>query len=151
MTFDKLKELGTMVHEDDYYDNGIYLYTVSYWVYNGDLYRHEEHLNQFQYTGRTNTKICSDDEANYYMEQFPEEDAKKCAELMAEYIQAGELLSTKEHRIAAGLTQEEFSDLFEIPIDTVKNWDSGRREPPIWAKKLIIKELERLKGDKKKN
>lgn len=146
MKFDRLKEVGTMVHEDDFYDNGIYLYTVSYWVYNGDLYRHEYHSNQRQYTGRTKTEICSDDEANYYMEQFPEEDAKKCVELMKEYIQSGKLLSIKEYRIAAGLTQEEFSNLFEIPIDTVKNWDSGRREPPVWAKKLIIKELERMKG-----
>lgn len=146
MTFDKLKKIGTMVHEDDYYDNGIYLYTVSYWVYNGALYRHEEHPNQLEYTGRTKTEMCSDDEANYYIEQFPEEDAKKCVELMKEYIQSGKLLSIKEYRIAAGLTQEEFSELFEIPIDTVKNWDSGRREPPVWAKKLIIKELERMKG-----
>lgn len=146
MTFGKLKKIGTMVHEDDFYDNGIYLYTVSYWVYNGALYRHEEHPNQLQYTGRTKAEICSDDEANYYMEQFPEEDAKKCVELMGEYIQAGKLLSIKDYRIAVGMTQEEFSDLFEIPIDTVKSWDSGRREPPIWAKKLIIKELERMKG-----
>lgn len=146
MTFEKLKKAGTMVHEDDFYDNGIYLYTVSYWVYNGDLYRHEEHPNQLQYTGKTRTEICSDDEANYYMEQFPEEDAKKCVELMGEYIRIGKLLSIKDCRIAAGMTQEEFSDLFEIPIDTVKNWDSGRREPPVWVKKLIIKELERMKG-----
>lgn len=146
MTFEKLKKVGTMVHEDDYYDNGIYLYTVSYWVYNGALYRHEEHPNQHQYTGRTNTTICSDDEANYYMERFPEKDAKKCVELMAEYIQSGKMLSIKDYRISVGMTQEEFSNFFEIPIDTVKNWDSGRREPPIWAKKLIIKELERMKG-----
>lgn len=146
MTFEKLKKAGTIVHEDDFYDNGIYLYTVSYWVCNGDLYRHEEHPNQVQYTGRTKTEICSDDAANYYMEQFPEEDEKKCVELMGKYIRAGKLLSIKDYRIASGMTQEEFSDLFEIPIDTVKNWDSGRREPPIWAKKLIIKELERMKG-----
>lgn len=52
----------------------------------------------------------------------------------------------KEYRKAACLTQEEFSRMFEIPIDTVKNWDSGRRKPPEWAEKLIIKELERMKG-----
>lgn len=52
----------------------------------------------------------------------------------------------KEYRKDAGLTQEEFSRIFEIPLDTVKNWDSGRRKPPAWAEKLIIKELERLKG-----
>lgn len=145
MTFDKLKKIGTMVHEDDYYDNGIYLYTISYWVYNGALYKHEEHPNQLRYTGKTKTEVCSDDEANYYMEQFPEDDAKKCVELMAEYVRNGELLSIKDYRISAGLTQEEFSDLFEIPIDTVKNWDSGRRNPPVWVKKLIIEKLEQIK------
>lgn len=55
-------------------------------------------------------------------------------------------ISIKEKRIEIGLTQEQFSKLFEIPIDTVKNWDSGRREPPEWVEKLIIKELERMKG-----
>lgn len=49
-------------------------------------------------------------------------------------------------RISAGLTQEEFSKLFEIPIDTVKGWDSGRRKPPEWAEKLIIEKLKRMKG-----
>lgn len=50
-------------------------------------------------------------------------------------------------RIAAGLTQKQFSELFEIPLDTVKGWDSGRRKPPEWAERLIIKELERMKGE----
>lgn len=52
----------------------------------------------------------------------------------------------KECRKAAGLTQKQFSEIFEIPIDVVKSWDSGRRKPPEWAEKLIIKELERIKG-----
>ena len=52
----------------------------------------------------------------------------------------------KQCRKKAGLTQKEFSTLFEIPIDVVKSWDSGRRKPPEWAEKLIIKELDRMKG-----
>lgn len=55
-------------------------------------------------------------------------------------------MEIKEYRQAAGLTQKQFSELFEIPIDVVKSWDSGRRTPPEWTKKLIIKELERMKG-----
>lgn len=51
----------------------------------------------------------------------------------------------KDHRQAAGLTQKQFSDLFEIPIDVVKSWDSGRRKPPTWAEKLIIEKLNTLK------
>lgn len=52
----------------------------------------------------------------------------------------------KEHRQAAGLTQEEFSKLFEIPLDTVKNWDSGRRKPPEWVEKLIAEKLDTIKN-----
>lgn len=54
-------------------------------------------------------------------------------------------MDIKECRKSAGLTQKQFSELFEIPVDTVKNWDSGRRKPPEWAEKLIIEKLERMK------
>lgn len=57
-------------------------------------------------------------------------------------------MKIKEYRQAAGLTQEEFSKLFEIPLDTVKNWDSGRRNPPEWAGKLIIEKLENIRNEK---
>ncbi|MEY8265148.1 hypothetical protein AALA79_02025 [Lachnospiraceae bacterium 64-25] len=52
----------------------------------------------------------------------------------------------KEYRKAAGLTQKQFSDLFKIPLDTVKSWDCGRRKPTKVEEKLIIKELERMKN-----
>lgn len=57
----------------------------------------------------------------------------------------GSKMEIKKHRQAAGLTQQQFSDMFEIPLDTVKNWDAGRRYPPVWAEKLIIEKLETLK------
>lgn len=60
-------------------------------------------------------------------------------------IEDGILMTIKEHRQAAGLTQQQFAELFDIPIDTVKAWDSGRRKPPEWAEKLIIKDLGRMK------
>lgn len=53
----------------------------------------------------------------------------------------------KEYRKAAGLTQKQFSEMFEIPLDVVKSWDSGRRKPAAWAEKLIIKELERMQKE----
>lgn len=53
----------------------------------------------------------------------------------------------KDHRQAAGLTQKQFSELFEIPIDVIKSWDSGRRKPPEWAERLIIKELDRMQKE----
>lgn len=53
-------------------------------------------------------------------------------------------MSIKEARIAAGLTQAQFSKMFEIPTDVVKSWDAGRRKPPIWAEKLIIEKLNKI-------
>lgn len=47
----------------------------------------------------------------------------------------------KDMRINAGMTQQEFADFFEIPIDVVKSWESGRRSPTKWAEKLIIEKL----------
>lgn len=49
----------------------------------------------------------------------------------------------KTYRKKSGLTQKQFSELFGIPIDVVKSWDSGRRNPPAWAENMIIKELEK--------
>lgn len=47
----------------------------------------------------------------------------------------------KDMRINAGMTQKEFADFFEIPIDVVKSWETGRRSPSEWAKKLIIEKM----------
>lgn len=53
----------------------------------------------------------------------------------------------KEYRQAAGLTQKQFSELFDppIPIDTIKKWDSGQKKPPAWVEGLIIEKLNTLK------
>lgn len=56
-------------------------------------------------------------------------------------------MTIKEYRQAVGLTQKQFSELFDppIPIDTIKSWDCGRTTPPDWVEGLIIEKLERLK------
>ena len=43
-----------------------------------------------------------------------------------------------EKRQELGLTQKEFSQLLDIPIDVVKSWDCGRRKPPTWVSNLIL-------------
>lgn len=53
-------------------------------------------------------------------------------------------MEIKEARLAAGLSQAKMSEILGIPIRTIENWESGRRNPPKWAKKLIVKELERI-------
>lgn len=50
----------------------------------------------------------------------------------------------KDCRKELGLTQKQFSELFKIPLDVVKSWDSGRRKPPEWAELLIIEKLETI-------
>lgn len=52
----------------------------------------------------------------------------------------------KEYRQAAGLTQKEFSELFDppIPIDTIKKWDAGKMSPPDWVEGMIIEKLDRV-------
>lgn len=57
----------------------------------------------------------------------------------------------KEYREMAGLSQKQFSELFDppIPINTIKNWDCGRKTTPDWVEALIIEHLERLKEQQK--
>lgn len=56
-------------------------------------------------------------------------------------------MTIKEHRKVAGLTQQQFAELFNIPVDTVKAWDCGRRKADRLKEKLIIEKLERMVGD----
>lgn len=51
----------------------------------------------------------------------------------------------KSARLAAGLTQEEMSKRFGIPLSTIKRWDSGVSIPPEWAARLILEKLEEEK------
>lgn len=57
-------------------------------------------------------------------------------------------MKIKEYREALGLTQKQFSELFNppIPINTIKKWDSGQKYPTSWVEGLIIEKLENLKG-----
>ena len=53
-------------------------------------------------------------------------------------------MKIKEYRKAANLTQKQFSELFEVSLDTVKSWDCGRRKPTRSQEKLIIEKLEQM-------
>ena len=61
-------------------------------------------------------------------------------------VRREEKIKIKKYRKSAGLTQKQFSEIFEIPIDVVKSWDSGYDKPPEWAEKLIIEKLGQMKG-----
>jgi DNA-binding transcriptional regulator YiaG len=53
-------------------------------------------------------------------------------------------LTIKEARLNAGLTQQRMSEVFEIPKRTIENWETGKRTPPAYVEKLVIRELERI-------
>lgn len=53
-------------------------------------------------------------------------------------------MTIREARLNAGLTQQRMSEVFEIPKRTIENWEAGKRNPPAYVEKLIIRELERI-------
>lgn len=56
----------------------------------------------------------------------------------------------KQAREAAGLTQQQMSELLKIPKRTIESWDSGKRVPPEYVERLVIAELKRKKENKKR-
>lgn len=54
----------------------------------------------------------------------------------------------KDARTAANLTQQQMSDLLEIPKRTIENWEGGQRQCPKWAERLIVAELKRIAESK---
>lgn len=42
------------------------------------------------------------------------------------------------------------SDLLEIPKRTIEDWETGKRNPPAYVEKLIIRELERIAEENNK-
>ena len=53
-------------------------------------------------------------------------------------------MTIREARLNAGLTQARMSELLEIPKRTIGDWETGKRMPPTYVEKLVIRELERI-------
>lgn len=51
----------------------------------------------------------------------------------------------KEKQAVIGISRAEISRKLDIPINTLEKWFLTNRLPPIWAQKLILKELETMK------
>ncbi len=47
----------------------------------------------------------------------------------------------KETRAEYNITQREMSEILEIPLRTIENWESGKRKPSKWVEKLIVDNL----------
>ena len=56
-------------------------------------------------------------------------------------------MTIKESRLAAGLTQKQLSDMLDIPLRTIENWESELRTPPSYVEKLIVEKLLSMKKE----
>lgn len=54
----------------------------------------------------------------------------------------------KKARMEMGLSRAAMSRLFEIPIRTLEDWESGKNMPAHWAEKLILEKLDRIASGK---
>lgn len=54
-------------------------------------------------------------------------------------------MTIKDARKAAGLTQQQMSDMTGIPKRTIQNWEGGINEPPKWVSNLVIDKLEQIR------
>ncbi|MFO7969269.1 MAG: helix-turn-helix domain-containing protein [Bacillota bacterium] len=55
----------------------------------------------------------------------------------------------KETRTEYNITQQELSDLTDIPKRTIENWESGIRKPSPWVEKLVNSYIKQFPKNKK--
>jgi len=51
-------------------------------------------------------------------------------------------MEIRELRLHSGLSQRKFAEMFNIPIATLKDWEQGRRKPPVYVIGMIQTILE---------
>ena len=51
------------------------------------------------------------------------------------------IMTIKEARQVVGITQRKLSEILEIPLRTIENWEAGVRTPPPYVEKLIVEKL----------
>lgn len=52
----------------------------------------------------------------------------------------------KAAREAAGLTQAAMAERMEIPLRTIQDWERGKRTPPLYVERFVLRELKELEG-----
>lgn len=55
------------------------------------------------------------------------------------------MISLKEARLQAGLTQQKLSELLGISKRSIENWESGRTSPPEYVSRFIVSSLKKYK------
>jgi putative transcriptional regulator len=53
-------------------------------------------------------------------------------------VHAPEEVDVKHIRNCLKMTQEKFSDIFGFSLDSIKNWEAGRRKPEAAARTLLV-------------
>lgn len=51
-------------------------------------------------------------------------------------------MNIKEMRSQTGFSQSKFAEMFDIPVATLKDWEQGRRTPPVYVTNMIKTILE---------
>ena len=46
-------------------------------------------------------------------------------------------MKIKELRELTGLSQQQFADKFKIPVNSIRNWEQGKRTPPEYLPGMI--------------
>ncbi|WP_063651336.1 NadS family protein [Aliivibrio fischeri] len=59
-------------------------------------------------------------------------------ELNASRVVSVEVVDTKSIRKELNITQKQLSKILNISVDTIKSWESGRRNPNGLARKVLI-------------
>lgn len=54
-----------------------------------------------------------------------------------------DIMTIKDLRLSTGMTQQEFSDYFNIPKRTFEKWEQGIRTPPEYVAELIKYKIEK--------
>jgi DNA-binding XRE family transcriptional regulator len=130
MTYQRLKELGTLIATKDYYDGGIYLWTHETWFCQGRVYIHDEHPNLNRYTGKTETRqematvreiLESDDittEGKATLKKvYDDYKVKMISERSKNII--------KQLRLETGLSQQKLADAAGITLSQVQKLEYG--------------------------
>ncbi|QWC00137.1 helix-turn-helix domain-containing protein [Mycoplasmatota bacterium] len=55
----------------------------------------------------------------------------------------------KETRTEYNMTQQDLSDITDIPKRTIENWESGKRKPSPWVEKLVNAYIKQFPKNKK--
>ncbi|MGN0489389.1 MAG: helix-turn-helix domain-containing protein [Ruminococcus sp.] len=50
-------------------------------------------------------------------------------------------MKIKEARNKVGMSQQQMSEIMDIPKRTIENWESGKTTPPPYVERLVVKEL----------